>query len=297
MNDTSVACFLSVARTGSFTTSAQELSSTQQAVSRNVQALEEELGFSLLDRSGRAVTLTWEGSRFYQWCLDGDRQLAMALSSASRLMDSETNSFRLGWCDWTGCPDEISESLRAFSSRYPNCAMDFRQGTVSEVLDFLRDGELDLAILPETCTHNLSGFTVSPPFMELPLCAITNDRCTFPNNLPTPTDLTPMKQLVAHFGDDSEEDVLKRNAYLCTELGIYPEHLAILPNVMSTYSELPCGPCYTLAPRTSYAQRRGNLRFYPLAAKVPLVFVRAQENALAWVLLFETFLRSRGLEP
>jgi DNA-binding transcriptional LysR family regulator len=293
MNDTSVACFLSVARTGSFTTSAQELSSTQQAVSRNVQALEEELGFSLLDRSGRAVTLTWEGSRFYQWCLDGDRQMAVALSSAARLTGSETNSFRLGWCDWTGCPEEIAEGIRVFRGIYPACVMDFRQGSVQEIKSFLMDGALDLAILPELSTHKMSGVTVSEPFLQLPLCAVTNDRCTFAGDSPSAAELTTMKQLVAHFGGDTEEDAFKRTSYLCAELDIYPEHLEIMPNMMSVYSELPCGPCYTLAPRTSYAQRWGGLRFYPLSSTIPMVFVQAHENVIPWVLLFETFIRNR----
>jgi DNA-binding transcriptional LysR family regulator len=296
VNDTSVACFLSVARTGSFTTSAQELSSTQQAVSRNVQALEDELGFALLDRSGRAVTLTWEGSRFYQWCLDGDRQLALALANAARLTSSETNSFHLGWCDWTGCSDEIADGLRAFEGIYPTCVMDFRQGSVQQIKSFLLDGALDLAILPENCTHNMSGVTVSEPFMTLPLCAITNDRCAFAGPSPTPAELTPMKQLVPHFGGDTEEDAFKRTVYLCTELGIYPEHLEIMPNVMSVYSELPCGPCYTLAPPTNYARRQGNLTFHSLPASIPLVFVQAHENVIPWVLLFETFICNRRAE-
>jgi hypothetical protein len=296
MNDTSVACFLSVARTGSFTTSAQELSSTQQAVSRNVQALEDELGFSLLDRSGRSVTLTWEGSRFYQWCLDGDKQLALTIASAARLTDSETNFFRLGWCDWTGCPDEISESIRAFRGIYPACVMDFCQGSVQEIRSFLLDGALDLAILPEPCTHNMSGVTVSEPFIFLPLCAITSNRCTFSGGTPTPAELIPMKQLVAHFGGDTEEEVLKRTAYLCTELGIFPEHLEIMPNVMSIYSELPCGPCYTLAPQTNYAQRRGDLAFHALPFSFPLVFVQAHENVIPWALLFKTFVCGRRAE-
>ncbi len=293
MNDTSVACFLSVARTGSFTVSARELSSTQQAVSRNVQSLEEELGFSLLDRSGRSVTLTWEGDRFYHWCLDSDRQVALSVAGALRLMGDERNVLRLGWCDWTGCPSEIANAVREFSEAYPNCTIDFWQGTVSEIRAFLQDGSLDLAILPEYNTHNMSGVSVSEPFLEMPLYAVTSDRLTFPGEVPTAAELTPMKHLAARFGEEPEDDVRKRVDYLCTDLGIYPEHLEIMPNVLSTYSELLCGPCFTISPRSSYAERRGDLRFYPLALSTPLVFVQSHRNSTPWAPLFETFIRGR----
>ena len=116
MNDAGIACFLSAARTGSFTTSAQELSSTQQAVSRNIQALEEELGFTLLDRSGgRRLTLTWEGVQFRRWCLEFDRQLALTRIAAARRMGRDAHVLRLGWLDWTGCPAEVGDHIRAFA--------------------------------------------------------------------------------------------------------------------------------------------------------------------------------------
>lgn len=291
MNDTNIACFLSVARTGSFTISAQELSSTQQAVSRNVQNLEDELGFALLNRSGRVVNLTSEGSRFYQWCLDGDRQVSLAVAAARRLMGNETNTLRLGWCDWTGCPDEIAEGIRAFTKTHDICELDFRQGSVENIKALLLDETLDLAILPEFYTHSMSGVTVSEPFMSLPLYAVTSLHHAFSGDTPTAAELTPMKHLVARLGSEAGGDVRKHIDYLCAELEIYPEHLEIMPNVPSTYSELLCGPCYTISPRTSYAQRRGDLRFHPLPVSIPLVFVRSHGNAIAWVPLFETFIR------
>lgn len=293
MNDTSIACFLSVARTGSFTISAQELISTQQAVSRNVQSLEEELGFSLLDRNGRAVELTWEGRLFYNWCVDGDRQVTLAAAAARRLMGDEANILRLGWCDWTGCPPEAADGIRAFSEQYPACTLDFREGSADEIKTSLLDNTLDLAILPEYFTHNMSGITVSEPFMSLPLYAAAGTQQVFAGESPTPAELTPMKQLAAHFGSPDDTDVRKFIDYLCADLGVYPEHLEIMPNVPSTYSELLCGPCYTICPQTSHALRRGDLHFYPLGTSVPLVFVRAHKNAIAWTPLFETFLRHR----
>ena len=53
--------FLTVAEALSFTKAAEQLRIAQPALSRQVQALEEEIGVDLLKRSPRGVTLTAEG--------------------------------------------------------------------------------------------------------------------------------------------------------------------------------------------------------------------------------------------
>jgi DNA-binding transcriptional LysR family regulator len=53
--------FLRVAETGSFSAVAAELRVTQPAISRQITALEQELGVRLVHRSTHAVTLTDEG--------------------------------------------------------------------------------------------------------------------------------------------------------------------------------------------------------------------------------------------
>ncbi|MCD8087715.1 MAG: LysR family transcriptional regulator [Oscillospiraceae bacterium] len=296
MNDTSLACFLSVARTGSFTTSAQELSSTQQAVSRNVLTLEEELGFSLLDRSGRTMTTTWEGERFLAWYMECERQTSLAVVAADRLVGRGTDTLRLGWSDWTGCPESIEADIRAFTRQYEGCTLDVRQGSVTEIQSFLDEDALDLAILPEYNSHHLTGVTVSDPFMDLPLYIVTSEetsrRFSF-SGTPTPAELTPMKQLAASVGDGTQDQVSNRARFLCASFNVYPEHLEVMANVPSVMSELLCGPCYTIAPRTTAALRRGGLCFYPLDIVAPLVFVQPHASASPWTHLFRSFVSQR----
>lgn len=57
--------FESAARHESYTRAAEELSLSQSAVSRQVQALEEHLGLQLFRREGRSVRLTDAGRRYY----------------------------------------------------------------------------------------------------------------------------------------------------------------------------------------------------------------------------------------
>lgn len=59
-----LAAFDSVARLGSFSQAADELSLTQGAISRQVMSLEEQLDVRLFDRGARGVTLTPEGKAY-----------------------------------------------------------------------------------------------------------------------------------------------------------------------------------------------------------------------------------------
>jgi DNA-binding transcriptional LysR family regulator len=65
--------FCAVMTTGGITTAAQLLGRSQPAVTRQIQELETTLGFALLERSGRRVTPTERGRKFY---IEVERHLA-----------------------------------------------------------------------------------------------------------------------------------------------------------------------------------------------------------------------------
>src|SRR5436190_426393 len=67
--------FEAAARHLSFTKAADELSLTQSAISRQIQALEKGLGTRLFERRTRSLLLTEAGQRFYQVAQDVLTQL------------------------------------------------------------------------------------------------------------------------------------------------------------------------------------------------------------------------------
>ena len=221
MNDMEIASFLSVARTGSFTVSARELSSTQQAVSRNIQALEKELGYPLLNRSSQAITLTWAGERFMQWRTEHDAQLS-ALERQSRRMSPEgKDELYVAWNDWTGCPLGLEEDIQGFSETYPHVGLHTRQGSTEDVTAMLLDGNADIAVLPEYSTHNLSGLIVTRPFASQPLYIISRDI----EELPPMEELSAVTQLAASMGEGGEDAARRRVQMFCAEVGVAPKQV------------------------------------------------------------------------
>src|SRR3954469_3771624 len=79
--------FVSLARTGSFSRSAEERHLTQPAFSRRVRALESWLGVALVDRSTYPTTLTQAGRAFRETAEEAVRMLhgsRAALQASSR---------------------------------------------------------------------------------------------------------------------------------------------------------------------------------------------------------------------
>ena len=74
-------CFLEVANVLSFTTAAHNLYMSQQAVTKQIAALERELGFKLFNRSTRSVALTPAGRM--QMCIRDSCMPCPCLSSAA----------------------------------------------------------------------------------------------------------------------------------------------------------------------------------------------------------------------
>jgi DNA-binding transcriptional LysR family regulator len=66
LDETKINCFLSLAKTLNFTNTAKNLYMTQQAVSKNISALEGYVGFPLFVRNSRSVCLTAEGAILFE---------------------------------------------------------------------------------------------------------------------------------------------------------------------------------------------------------------------------------------
>lgn len=287
MNDMEISCFLSVARSGSFTVSARELSSTQQAVSRNIQSLEAELGFPLLHRSSSAITLTWAGERFLRWRMEHDAQLSALERQCRRMSPKGMNEIYVAWTDWTGCPVGLEEDIRSFREAHPDVRLHARQGSMAEITGMLLDGNADIAVLPENTTHSLTGFLVTPPFASQQMYLISRDL----TEMPPPEVLSSMPLLTAAMGDGTEEAERRRIRLFCAEIGISPKQVQFLPNVRSTFTQLLCGGCYTIAPVGGPLNGLHSLPLPGVSAR--LAFVTPQGRISPWVSLLESFLRQR----
>src|ERR671933_1965943 len=91
MDTRQLAAFCAVVEKKSFSQAADKLGVTQPAVSLQVRALEDRLGQTLLDRSGRRVEPTEAGRRLYR---SAQRMLALEDQLLEEVAGAETGELR-----------------------------------------------------------------------------------------------------------------------------------------------------------------------------------------------------------
>ena len=140
--------FVAIADNNGFARAAARLNLTQSAASRQIQALETELGVRLFDRVRRSVKLTSQGEDL----LVRSRRLlseAESLGERARALNSgHTGVLRIG-----GAPQIMENLLADFSQRYrkrhPGVEVHFVEDQGGRLSGRLERGDMHVAVLPE----------------------------------------------------------------------------------------------------------------------------------------------------
>lgn len=136
-------CFSAAAERLNFTRAAAELHMAQTAMSRQIAALEEELGCRLFERSNRSVQLTPAGRRF----LEGVGPLLAlydeTLRETRRTGRSIGGELRIGIGQYEG--KFVSALVEEFCQAYPQVEVTISVHRYQELTSYLLTGALDVA--------------------------------------------------------------------------------------------------------------------------------------------------------
>ncbi len=138
--------FYYVAKTGSVTRAAAELSISQPAVSQAMKQLETGLGVSLIRRAARGIQLTKEGSELFSYVEKGYTQMELGVDRLRRMQDLELGEIRIGASDMT-LQFYLLPFLEKFHERYPQIKVIVTNAPTPETLRLLREGSIDFCVV------------------------------------------------------------------------------------------------------------------------------------------------------
>jgi LysR family transcriptional regulator, hydrogen peroxide-inducible genes activator len=138
--------FCAVAELSSFSRAAEHSHVSQPSLSQQILKLEAELGARLFDRLGRSVRLTDAGKSFLPRARAVLRELEAARGDVSESKDSVSGHISLGVIP-TVAPYFLPPVLASFSRRFPEATVSIIEEITPVLLERLRAGSLDLAIL------------------------------------------------------------------------------------------------------------------------------------------------------
>ncbi|WP_409437354.1 LysR family transcriptional regulator [Mycobacterium sp. SMC-14] len=137
--------FVAVAEEANFTRAAQRVHVAQPAVSAQIGRLERELGQRLLDRSRREVRPTAAGAAVLPYAkaaLAAVDDVRLAVDELSRLV---RGTVTIGTV--TAHSVDVPGLLAGFHAEYPNVEITLSTANSDQLVDAVRGGDLDLAIV------------------------------------------------------------------------------------------------------------------------------------------------------
>jgi DNA-binding transcriptional LysR family regulator len=115
----------------------------QPALSRQIQDLEEEVGFKLFDRLPRGVKLSVAGRLF----LEDARRILQAVSEATaraaHVARGQSGTLRVGFTENASWHGVVPDSFRLFREQQPDAELQLQPAASLEQLDAIRSGRLD----------------------------------------------------------------------------------------------------------------------------------------------------------
>lgn len=164
MNFSQLEYFREIYQTGSFSLAAKKLGITQPALSLQIQKLEEELDFKLLDRAHRPLKLTQEGEIFYQKSVEILRQIEQLKDVALDLVAEVKGTLRVGIIP-TLAPYLVPLYAGKLKQEYPALQVEIFEQKTEEIISELKMGQLDAGIISTPISE--SNLKIDPIFYEL----------------------------------------------------------------------------------------------------------------------------------
>jgi DNA-binding transcriptional LysR family regulator len=156
MNIENIRAFLEVSQTGSFQQAARNLNITQSAMSARIKALETELNRILFLRRRNGTVLTPGGQRFFRHATSLVRNWELARQE-SALCEDFNSVVGLG-VQLNHWHSVVTPWLRWMETHNPDLATHIQSDYSSRLMELLRDGAIDVAILYEP--QQIPGVTI-----------------------------------------------------------------------------------------------------------------------------------------
>ncbi len=152
--------FLVLTETLNFRKASERIYIAQPALSRQIQGLEEELGFLLFDRSRKQIVLTKSGIFFKKEISKILNQIDQCIQRGVQIHQGKAGEIKIGHAS-SAMHSVLPDLLRYMETNLPDLKSSLVEGTNELIFDKLRDNEVDFGFVPNAFVPDgLSSLTV-----------------------------------------------------------------------------------------------------------------------------------------
>lgn len=167
--------FLEVAETLNYSRAAERLHISHQALSKQIQQLEQELGAKLLERSTTRVTLTPAGEKVREVFTPLLQALRYGYTEVQEYIQQKDGRLRVGYFNGLSFTRMVAPAISCLEEASPHLRVELLATDVHKVQKMLEQDNLDLAIFPVFSGHHWKNFTCIPLYVS-PLYIIVSER-------------------------------------------------------------------------------------------------------------------------
>ena len=229
--------FTVVARELNITRAAEKLNMSQPPLSNQIKALEEELGVQLFIRGKRHLELTEEGALLLRRAVQMQELADKTRQELASLREGMTGTIYLSMVEGRA-PFLAAQWIAGFREEFPLVRYNLWNGSSDDVLDRLRKGLADLAVIAAPYdTEHLEGFPVG----QEPWAAMLHPDHPLAKE---PGDTIPLSSLVG------EPLIVPSRKSRFGEIGAEPQILCEMSNYMDAAALSSQGVGVSIFPQT-----------------------------------------------
>lgn len=161
--------FVAVGEEQHYGRASRRLRVAQPALSRQIQDMEEELGFKLFDRLPRGVKLSAAGTLFLEDARRILQELSEAAVRAGRVASGSSGTLRVGFTENASWRGVVPDSFRRFRENHAGAELQIQPDASLAQLEAIRSGRLDAGFvnfMPES-DPDLDQLLVARQHVEL----------------------------------------------------------------------------------------------------------------------------------
>lgn len=265
MTFTQIKYFIEAAKCCNFRQASANLYITQQVLSKQIKALENETGIQLFERKKQRIKLTDAGNYMFSVWMPFVEGTEQALYEARNIQ--EKRKVRIGMIDINMLVDTVLPVLKNYSTEHADVEFEFVLGTVNKILNMFMEKELDMFISFSVDLINCNTEYQSLVLQKLKLGVISSIRhpLTKIRNL----SLENIKnETICVFDDSYAKDAKRHIIDDCQKAGFTPKHIKHYDDWRNMELAIYMEQGITLTYDTYFKDTTYNLAFTPLPAYV-----------------------------
>ena len=272
LNEGLIQSFLTLADTLNFTEAARKLFFTQQALSKQIAKLEQELGSDLFQRDRNHVSLTREGEIYHAAFRESMRLVLEAREEVAKLHDLDSTLLTIGHLEMLGLPQAWKEFYHSFCVWRPEFEIRFLTFREPDLVGAILNGEVEAAILiykPEDC--RFSDLSYTELYEESTNLCVHAD---YPG-VRSAKHYYDLMNVPIFFSGTRPEDAEHR----MREIGFPSESIRYTSSLSAGMLEVELLKGATLVSDSCEFRNNSNLRFFPIpSARMRVVFAWKKGN-------------------